>query len=55
MLKVTTRGEYYGLTDHAHAGIMVDDYSQQKTPPNNDRLFKPKKTFGGSIQDKEDG
>ncbi|WP_170794295.1 hypothetical protein [Ruegeria sp. HKCCD7221] len=54
MTKVVTRGEYTGLSDRYSAGVLVHDYSKQKTPKS---TVKPKqnKVFGGSIQETQRG
>ncbi|WP_171179635.1 hypothetical protein [Ruegeria sp. HKCCA4633] len=43
MKVVKTPAGFEGLTDDAHGGILVHDYSKQTTPPNNDYMFKATK------------
>ncbi len=41
-MKVIERHGQKGLAGRYDASMLVDDYSKQKTPPNNDELFTPR-------------
>ncbi len=51
-MKKQTRAGITGLTDEAHAGLLANDYSKQRTPSCTVD-FSPKRKFGGQIKAKK--